>query len=165
MALLGVVSQDPRRRVSLRDVLALLLIVGWCVLGIAKIGHDVSEYRAQQAAIAAFHARYPDAALHAFVQSHGGAAEISYDPALGRWLVGETVGYLLTLLVVLIGRRGTRDTGVTAEVRWTGPSRDVSGVVLNRPREALIQSGSMAAERVSVIVWNDRVARLEKEHA
>lgn len=161
-------TATPTHRISLRDVFAILLFAGWCALGIAKIAYDVAQYRAQQTAVAAFHTRYPDATFVTANQTPGGAiAKMPYDPALGKWLIGETVGYIVALTVALAGRRRVRGRRITEDVRWIDTGREVvvPDAILGQPRQALSQSAGVAADRVSVIVWSDRVARLEKEHA
>jgi hypothetical protein len=151
-----------------KDVIALLLFVGWCVLGIVKVAHDVAEYRAQQTAIATFHARNPYATLPAaFDQATGTIAEIPYDPALEKWVIGEALGYVITLAVVLAGLYRGRDRKITTKVKWVASARKsaVSNAAARRRREAQPQSGATAAERLSAIVWTDHVVRREKERA
>ncbi|HTW53932.1 MAG TPA: hypothetical protein VME45_18730, partial [Stellaceae bacterium] len=58
----------------------MLLFVGWCALGIVKITHDVREYRAQQAAIAAFATRFPAEILHLYPDTGTPIAKIPYVP-------------------------------------------------------------------------------------
>ncbi|MBV8778542.1 MAG: hypothetical protein JO258_15200 [Alphaproteobacteria bacterium] len=149
-------------RISWRDVLALLFLVAWCVVGAVKTLHDIAEYRAQQAAIAAFETRY--AAMTA-VPNEGGAvaaAPAPYDPALGRWLIGEAVGYVLTLVVVAVGSYQAGRRRAVVQVKWV-PSTSPAAA-RGDPRWAP-QSSNLAAERLSVVVWNDRVVQLEKERA
>jgi hypothetical protein len=173
-------AATPTRRVSLKDVLALLLFAGWCTLGIVKIAHDVAEYRAQQAAVAAFDAPPPNPVSAATETTTGTAvAAAPYDPALGKWLIGEAVGYALTLAVVFAGlsrarrRKTTADVGTadakTADVKWIAPTRQAAASVAawtdRRTAARGSPSGAIAAERLAAVVWHDRVARLEKERA
>lgn len=158
----------PVRRLSARDLIALLLVLGWGALGIVKVAHDVANYRAQQASIAAFsaeHARLSGVMTGAAVGAP--VAGAPYDPALGKWLMGEAFGYLVTLAVVAVGsyRAGRRRASV--QVKWIAPIRQqtVSGAAWGHQRAASAQSGSVAAERLSVVVWTDRVVKLEKERA
>jgi hypothetical protein len=145
----------------------VLLLVGWCVLGVVKISHDVSEYRAQQAATAAFATRYPAATLHLFPQPGTPRAEAPYDPASGQWLLGEVAGYLLTLVVVAVGCKRVRQRRVNVEVKWieTPGRRAATRSRATTTSSPGIAPGNVAADRLSVIIWNDHVARLEKERA
>ncbi len=163
------ISDDgtSRYRFARSDVFAVLLLIGWCALGMVKISHDVREYRAQQAAIAALATRYPAATLHLFSEPGAPIAKIPYDPASERWLVGEVVGYLLTLVVVAAGCERTRRRRVSVEVKWVhAPSRGAAtphrAKTLPPPHVA---PGNVAAARLSAIVWSDRVVRREKELA
>jgi hypothetical protein len=153
------------RRISLKDVLALLFVIAWCTLGAVKTMHDVAAYRAQQAAVVAFDTRYAGMAQ---VPNEGGltpAAPAPYDPALGRWLIGETVGYLLTLVVVAVGSYRAGRRRALIEVKWIAPTRQAVAESPGRPTRASIRSGGVAAERLSLVVWTDRVMQLEKERA
>jgi hypothetical protein len=157
------------RRVSAKDIVALLFLLGWCVFGAVKTVHDVGEYRAQQAALAEFATRYPEATNHLF-QPAGGAPipAIPYDPALGKWLIGEAFGYLITLAVVAIGSYRAGRRSATVQVKWITPTQQqaVADVAIRHQREPTApQSRSVAAERLSVVVWTDRVVQLEKERA
>jgi hypothetical protein len=159
-------DETSRYRFTSSDLFAVLLLVGWCVLGVVKISHDVSEYRGQQAAMTAFATRYPAAALRLFSQPGTPSAEVPYDPAPERWLLGEVAGYLLTLVVVALGCQRVRRPRVNVEVKWVetpgdraATRRRANGV---SPGPA---TGNVAADRLSVIIWNDHVARLEKERA
>lgn len=148
----------------------MLLLIGWCALGIVKIAHDVRDYRAQQAAIAAFATRYPPEVLRLFSGSGTGNAPIAripHDPASGQWLFGEVVGYLLTLGVVAAGCTRARRHRVEVEVKWiNAPRRSATTArrakTLPPPHAA---PGNVAAARLSAIVWSDRVVRREKELA
>ena len=160
-------GETSRYRFTSSDLFAVLLLVGWCVLGVVKITHDVSEYRAQQAAAAAFATRYPAATLRLFLQPGTPSAEALYDPASGQWLLGEVAGYLLTLVVVAVGCTRVRRRRVNVEVKWIEtPGRQVAtqhrATAVSPPVAA---TGNVAADRLSVIIWNDHVARLEKERA
>jgi hypothetical protein len=160
-------DETSRYRFTSSDLFAVLLLVGWCVLGIVKISHDVSEYHAQQAAMAAFATRYPAATLRLFPQPGAPSAEALYDPASGQWLLGEVAGYLLTLVVVAVGCKRVRRRRVNVEVKWIEtPGRRAA---TQRRATAVSSSGAapgnVAADRLSVIIWNDHVARLEKERA
>ena len=145
----------------------MLLLVGWCALGIVKISHDVSQYRAQQAAIAELATRYPAETLRLFSQPGAPIAKVPYDPTSEQWLFGEVLGYLLTLGVVIAGCGRVRRRGrVNVEVKWIEtPSRAATrrrAKPLSPPSAA---PGNVAADRLSAIVWSDRVVRREKELA
>lgn len=148
-------AATPRRRVLLKDVIAVLFLLGWCAIGIVKTAHDVAEYRARQAAAASFFAEKPGVAG---ATARATAVGAPYDPALGRWLMGEAFGYLVTLAVVAIGSYRAGRRSATVKVKWIAPTRRAA--VANAA-----QSGGRAVERLSVVVWADRVARLEKERA
>jgi hypothetical protein len=137
--------------------------------------HDIEEYRWQQAALAAFYARMPKIEV-----------EIPYDPAVGKRLIGEVTGCVITLAVVLLGLR-RRHGIVEVRVRWlpTSQPRTASPEVMGAsvvpirrpstratartriaPPERKLSTGALAADRLSAIVWNDQVIRhLEKESA
>lgn len=162
--------ETPRFRFARSDVFAVLLLIGWCALGIAKISHDVREYRVQQMAAAALAARYPAEALHLFPKPGTPVAKVPYDPASEQWLVGEVVGYLLILAIATAGCRRVRRRHISAErvsvdVKWVqSPGRRAAA---QRRAKALPSSapGNVAAARLSAVVWTDRIVRGEKELA
>lgn len=162
----------PARRVSARDVLAALLIVAWGVLGFIRIGQDVAEYRLQQAETAALreHAAPIERAAADLRPAPGAVAPAAapYDPALGHWLIAEASGYVLTLALV-VGwrlRAGRRREAVAAQVKWVAPSRPAEVSAPRRGRGVPgSRSGVAAAGRLSVVVWNDRFDRVERERA
>lgn len=158
-------NETSRYRFARSDVFAVLLLIGWCALGIVKIAHDVRDYRAQQAAIAELATRYPKASLHLFSQPGTPIAKVPYDPASEQWLLGEVIGYLLTLVVVAAGCTRARRRRVKVEVKWvrsTSRAATRRAKPLSPPRAA---PGNVAADRLSAIVWSDRVVRREKEIA
>lgn len=157
-------NETPRWwcRFERSDVLAVLLLVGWCALGIAKISHDVSEYRAQQAANAAFAARFPAEVLRLFPDSGTPIAKIPHVPGSERWLLGEMAGYLLTVAVLAAGYERARRHRVNLQVKWL-QSADRRAARPLSPSGA--GSGTVAADRLSAIVWSDRAVRQEKEPA
>jgi hypothetical protein len=160
-------DETSRYRFARSDVFAVLLLIGWCALGIVKISHDVREYRAQQAAIAELATRYPAETLHLFSEPGTPIAKAPYDPASERWLFGEVVGYLLTLVVVAVGCGRARRRRVSVEVKWVpSPSRRAAtrrqAKTLSPPSAA---PGNVAADRLSAIVWTDRIVRRVKELA
>jgi hypothetical protein len=163
-------TSAPTHRVLLKDVIALLLLLGWCTLGIVKVGHDAAEYRAQQAALAAFEAEHSGLAYEVMREASGGQPTAApYDPTLGKWLIGEVLGYLVTVAVVAIGRYRVRDRAIKLQVKWVAPiPRPAASTAVTSFRRELphrANPGNVAAERLSVIVWSDQVARREKEHA
>jgi hypothetical protein len=145
----------------------VLLLIGWCALGIVKISHDVREYRAQQAAIAELATRYPAETLHLFSEPGTPIAKAPYDPASERWLFGEVVGYLLTLVVVAVGCGRARRRHVSVEVKWVpSPSRRAATRrQAKTPSPPSAAPGNVAADRLSAIVWTDRIVRRVKELA
>jgi hypothetical protein len=160
-------DETPRYRFERSDVFTVLLLVGWCALGIVKISHDVREYRAQQAAIAAFATRYPAETLHLFPDAGTPVAKIPYVPGSERWLLGEVVGYLLTLVVLAAGSGRARRRRVSLEVKWlrSAERRSATGRQARPLSPPSAAPGNVAADRLSAIVWNDRVVRREKEPA
>jgi hypothetical protein len=147
------------------DVFAVLLLVGWCALGIVKITHDVREYRAQQAALTAFATRFPAETMRLFPDAGTPVAKIPYIPGSERWLIGEMAGYLLTVAVLAAGCGRVRRRRVSLEVKWLHSTERRSAAgrrarPLSPPDAA---PGNVAADRLSAIVWNDRVVRREKE--
>lgn len=152
-------NKVANNRISITDVFWVVFLVAWSAFGVDRMLQDVTEYRAEQAAIAAFNARMPHM-----------IGEAPYDPAVGERLIGEAAGCVITLAVVLFGIRRRRRRVVEARVKWIAApvaERKASEPPLRAatatPRRA--KSGSMAADRLSAVVWTDHVARLEKEHA
>ena len=146
----------PRYRISLSDVFWVVFLVAWTAFGVDRMIQDVAEYRAEQRAIAAFDARMPKM-----------IGEAPYDPAVGERLIGEAAGCVFTLAVVLFGIRRRRQRIVETRVKWVAAPRE-RVVVAPSARTTVVQgakSGSMAADRLSAVVWTDHVARREKEHA
>ena len=154
---------------SLSDVLCALFLIAWSALGSVAVVHDVADYRWQQQTRAEFDARTPKM-----------IGEAPYDPAIGQRLIGEAAGCVLTIAAAVFWVCRRRRRGVEVSVKWiaAAPARSTaaqparSQVAMSAPatparagptRQAT--SGSLAAERLSVVVWNDHVARLEKEHA
>lgn len=146
----------PRYRISLTDVFWVVFLVAWTAFGIDRMIQDVAEYRAEQRAIAAFDARMPKM-----------IGEAPYDPAVGERLIGEAAGCVITLAVVFIGIRRRRRLTVETRVKWVAAPR--ARVAVAPPARAApmqgAKSGSLAADRLSAVVWTDHVARREKEHA
>jgi hypothetical protein len=161
---------SPTHRLLLRDVITLLLFLGWCALGIMKVGHDVAEYRAQQSAIAAFEAQHAGQAYEVMREASGAQpVAVPYNPSLGTWLIGEVLGYLVTIAVVAAGRYRARDRTIKLQVKWIAPiprpAVSAAATPFRREPPHRANPGNVAAERLSVIVWSDQVARREKERA
>jgi hypothetical protein len=152
------VGKPATRRFSIADALAALLIVGWCVLGTVKIERDIADYRAEEAAAAVFYA--PPPAIVPAAPGEG-VPDAPYDPSLGRWLIGEAAGYLVTLALVVAWRvrslRRRRAAAAAVKIRWIAPSRAADAAGATRGRAS--RSGAVAAGRLSVVVWNDQVER------
>jgi len=145
----------PKYRISLTDVFWVLFLVAWTAFGIDRMFQDVTEYRAEQAALAAFNARMPKM-----------IGEAPYDPAVGQRLIGEAAGCVITLAVVFFGiRRRRQRIVVETRVKWIpAPSRRAASAPRAAPAQGAT-SGSMAADRLSVVVWTDHLARQEGERA
>jgi len=154
-------------RFALSDVLWALFLVTWAAFGIVSALRAAEQYRWQQNAIAEFENRVPKMVGNA-----------PYDPAVGERLIGEAAGCLLTIIVVIFGIRRRRQGAVAVRVKWIAASRTratpakQSAPLVPEPATAprvrparKANSGSLAADRLSVVVWSDHVARLEKERA
>lgn len=158
-------------RFSASDALWALFVIAFNACGVVCMIHDVREYRWQQQFIAEFNARMP----HIIV-------EMPYDPAVGERLIGEAAGCVITIAVTLVGisRRRRRRPPVEVRVKWVEApqprTRPVQAVRFHATVSApasharagpapRVSSGSLAAERLSAVVWHDHAARLEKEHA
>jgi len=149
-------NKVPRYRISLTDVFWVVFLLAWTAFGIDRMIQDVAEYRAEQRAIAAFDTRMPKM-----------IGEAPYDPAVGERLIGEAAGCVITLAVVLFGIRRRRQRTIETRVKWVAAPRERVAVAPSA-RTTVVQgakSGSMAADRLSAVVWTDHVARREKEHA
>ena len=149
-------NKVAKSRASITDVFWVVFLVAWSAFGVSRMIQDVAEYRAEQAAIAAFNTRMPKM-----------IGEAPYDPAVGERLIGEAAGCVITLAVVFFGIRRRRRRIVEARVKWiAAPSERVAAAPPARTATARrATSGSTAADRLSAVVWTDHVARLEKEHA
>jgi hypothetical protein len=145
----------PRYRISLTDVFWVLFLIAWTAFGVDRMIQDVAEYRAEQAAIAAFSARMPKM-----------IGEAPYDPAVGKRLIGEAAGCVITIAVAFFGVRRRRRI-VETRVKWVSAPRvrAISTTATRPERVQAAKSGSLAADRLSVVVWTDHLARREKEHA
>ena len=159
-------DENARPRVSLTDVLWVLFLVVWTAFGVDRMVQDVAEYRLEQKLFAEHHAPIPPMV---------GAAH--YASALDRRLIGEAAGCAITIAVVFVGIRRRRQRIVEARVKWiAAPSERLAATPSARPftaqRAAALRatargarSGSLAADRLSAVVWTDHVARREREHA
>jgi len=150
-------NKVAKHRVSITDVFWVVFLVAWSAFGVDRMLQDVAEYRAEQAAIAAFNSRMPKM-----------IGEAPYDPAVGERLIGEAAGCIITLAVVFFGIRRRRRRVVEARVKWIAATPRERATAAPPARAATARSatsGSMAADRLSAVVWTDHVARLEKEHA
>ncbi|HXP05922.1 MAG TPA: hypothetical protein VN808_17520 [Stellaceae bacterium] len=144
----------PKYRISLTDVFWVLFLVAWTAFGIDRMFQDVTEYRAEQAALAAFNARMPKM-----------IGEAPYDPAVGQRLIGEAAGCVITLAVVFFGiRRRRQRIVVETRVKWIPATAHRAAAAGAAPAQGAT-SGSMAADRLSVVVWTDHLARQEGERA
>ncbi len=158
--------ETSRYRFTPSDVFWALFMVAWTALGIVAMLHDVEEYRWQQKALADFEARMPKM-----------IGQAPYDPNVGKRLIAEAAGGVITIIVTVFGVRRRRRGAVEVRVKWiaTPPTRVVPAkaarVATGPPAQPRVEptgktkSGSLAADRLSVVVWSDHVARLEKEHA
>ena len=149
-------NEVPKYRISLTDVFWVLFLVAWTAFGINRMVQDVAEYRFQQQLFAARHGPIPPM-----------VGEVPYDPTVDRRLIGEAAGCVITLAVVFFGIRRRRRIVVETRVNWVpAPSRRAASAPPARaapPQGA--KPGSMAADRLSVVVWTDHLARQEGERA
>ena len=162
-------DEPPRHRLAVSDVAWALFVIGWMALAVVAMLRDIDEYRWQKQMRAEFDARMPHM-----------IGTAPYDPAIGQRLIGEAAGFLLTMAVGWIGIRRRRRSALEVRVKWVSTSRtrgafartsgslDASSTLAARSSVNLTrraESGSLAADRLSVILWNDHVARLENERA
>jgi hypothetical protein len=143
-------------RISMTDVLWALFLVAWTAFGVNGMSQDVATYRFQQKVFAAQHGPIPKM-----------VGEVPYDPTVDRRLIGEAAGCVITLAVVFFGIRRHRHRIVETRVKWI-PTPSLRVVATPQARAAPAhdaKSGSMAADRLSAVVWTDQVVRREKEHA
>jgi hypothetical protein len=148
-------NEVPKYRISLTDVLWVLFLVAWTAFGIDRMIQDVAEYRFQQQLFAARHSPIPPM-----------VGQVPYDPTVDRRLIGEAAGCVITLAVVFFGIRRRRRIVVETRVNWVpAPSRHATAVPARAAPLQGAKSGSMAADRLSVVVWTDHLARQEGERA
>jgi hypothetical protein len=161
---------EARYRFSASDLFWALFVIAFNAVGIAAMIHDVREYHWQQQVIAEFNARMP----HIFV-------EMPYDPSVGERLIGEAAGCVITIVATVAWRwRRRRRRAAEPRVKCVEAPQPQLRLVETarfhptvsaaakpaRARPARrVNSGSLAAERLSAVVWTDHVARLQKEHA
>jgi hypothetical protein len=161
-------DETSRYRFTPSDAFWAFFLIAWTALGIVAMLHDVAEYRWQQKVIAEFHDRMPTM-----------VGKAPYDPAVGKRLIGEAAGGMITIAIAVFGVRRRRRGPIEVRVKWI-PAPRVRSVPVKAVRVAAerppplprrapspraIKSGSLAADRLSAILRNDHVARLEKEHA
>jgi len=159
--------ETSQYRFALPDALWALFLVTWAAFGIVSALQDAQQYRWQQNATAEFETRTPKM-----------IGKAPYDPAVGERLIGEAAGGVLTITVVLFSIRRRRRGAVAVRVKWITATQTratrakQSGPLVLEPATAprvrqvrKANSGSLAADRLSVVVWSDHVARLEKERA
>jgi hypothetical protein len=162
-------NELPRYRLAVSDVAWALFLIGWMALAVVAMLRDIDAYRWQKQMRAEFEARTPQMV---------GAAP--YDPAIGQRLIGEAAGFIVTIAVAWIGIRRRRRGAFEVRVKWvSAPETRVAAV---QPANSLAATsnvavlpsvkptrkekpGSLAADRLSVILWNDHVARLENRRA
>jgi hypothetical protein len=152
----GALNPPPKRRVTLIDLfiaLCLLALVGFAV--IVMLRDVVTDRRPLLAETSASVTKAPP--------------HLVYDPSATRSLIGELAGCILTLTLLAGARWRLRrrppeprldplpddppqeDQTVVRPIRWA-PVRGAS-------------SASIAAERLSAVVWTDQLARREARRA
>jgi hypothetical protein len=149
--------EPPKYRFSRIDLfigLCLLVLVGFAVQ--LMLRDVVTEQRPPLAETPAYVTQAPS---HVF-----------YDPYETRSLIGEIGGCVLTL-IILAGARWRlrrRPPEPRLDPLPDAPSRSVQGVVVRPIRWAPVRgatSASIAAERLSAVVWTDQLARREAKRA
>jgi hypothetical protein len=155
----------------LADIASALLVLILIGLGGLMTCPALGESRAQQLAEARFAERQPQVVLAA-----PNAARIvpvaAHDRQFARRMAGEAVGFVLVLTVAIACRfPRRRRPPVQAETRWitTAPPRaPASAMAEATPPHRDIRDraapGSVAADRLSVVVWSDNVVRHESAH-
>jgi hypothetical protein len=151
-------ASAPRLRISIKDAIAILILLGWTAAGVMAMAHDVSVYRAQQAAAADFATRHQT-----------DADQAPYRPEFPVKLVGEVTIGVIGFALLASGLRFWRRNSVRVSIKFVSAPRQRTA-----PAETKIvrsetfhsaKSGAIAAERLSVVVWTDHLARLEKKRA
>ena len=148
----------PRWRISIQDVIAALILLGWTAAGIVATAHDVSVYRAQQEAAADFAARH-----------QWEADQTPYQPELPVRLGGEVAASLVGLVLLTAGLRFWRRNSVRVSVKLVSAPRPRAAPAETRVTRSETFRGAkpaaVAAERLSAIVWTDQLARREQKRA
>ena len=151
-------ASAPKLRISVKDVIAILILLGWTAAGIIALAHDVSVYRAQQAAAADFAARHQMEADQA-----------PYRPDVPVRLVGEVAAGIVGFVLLASGLRFWRRNSVRVSIKFvSAPRPRAAPGEIKITRSETFRSakpGAIAAERLSVVVWTDHLARLEKKRA
>ena len=132
----------------------MLVVLAFLGLGVAATSHILAADRLEQSQVAAFNAhRAPVVAA-------------PYDPAARRRLVTQTAEIAGSGLLIVIGvvwwRRSPRPV-IEERVKWIatpGPPRAAAEPIRLPGRRT--RSGSVAAERLSAVVWSDQVVRRQK---
>lgn len=158
----GAQGSPPKRRASAKDLFAVLFLLACLGVGLVVMVRGLATDRMQLAETPWYVTPPPP--------------QVLYDPADTRKLIGEIAGCVLTLAVLAVGcwrlrRRPSKPrlerlpaprVGETRE-KWIAsppPHRQPVRQPARRPA-----SGSIAAERLSVVVWTDHLARQEGERA
>ena len=145
-------------RLSIKDVIAVLILLGWTAAGIVAMVQEVAAYRAQQAATADFAARHQIA-----------LDQPSAGPAVPVKLIGEIAGSIVGFVLLASGLRYWRRNTIRISVKFvSAPRRRVNPAGATATRFEPLRNTKpavIAAERLSLVVWADHLAHLEKEHA
>jgi hypothetical protein len=164
----GAHGSPAKRRASAKDLFAALFLLAFLGAGLVVMIRDLATDRMQQA-------ETPDYVAPSL--------QVFYDPADTRKLIGEIAGCIVTLAALAVGcwrlrRRpaeprperlpATPRVGETRD-KWIAapPSRAAEGPARPaRPQPVRhATSAAVAAERLSVVVWTDHLARQEGERA
>jgi hypothetical protein len=163
----GAQASPPKRRVSVSDLFLGLFLIAFVGLGIVVTMRGLVTDR-----------RTPQSETPLYVTS--APPQVLYDPAERERLNSEIAGCVMTLVVLAFGcwrlrRRPpeprleplplTPRVGETRE-KWIAPPHTAQAAFKPTPRPAirLATSRSIAAERLSAVVWTDQLAR-QKERA
>jgi hypothetical protein len=164
----GAHGSPAKRRASAKDLFAALFLLAFLGVGLVVTIRGLATDRMQQT-------ETPDYVAPPF--------HVFYDPADTRKLIGEIAGCVLTLLVSAVGcwrlRRRPAEprlerllaaprVGETRD-KWIAAPAPRAGEGAARPARPQpvrrATTASVAAERLSVVVWTDHLARQEGERA
>lgn len=154
---LSAAIEPPKRRFSGIDALIGLCLLALTAFAVQLMWRDVVTDRRPQ--LAETSASVTSAPPHLF-----------YDPSETRAIIGEMGGCVLTLIVLAVARwrLRRRPPEPRLDPLPDAPPSPVRGVVVRPIRWAPVRgarSASIAAERLSAVVWTDQLASREAKSA